>query len=85
VPIAASIPAVGAQPVERPGQRRRVVEALEQGLHPGVQLGHGPVVVAQLAGAAFLPAVGRGALQVAEHDVEDVDDVVAGAAVSTWV
>jgi len=61
---------LGAQPVEHPGQR----------LHPGVQLGDRPVVVAQFAGAAFLPAVGRRALQVAEHDVEDVDDVVAGAA-----
>jgi hypothetical protein len=44
-----------------------------------VQLSDGAVVVAQLPGAALLAAVGGRALQVAEHHIEDVDHIVAGA------
>ncbi len=72
--------AVGAEIVEYRGQSGRVVEPVEHRTHPGVDGGDGGVVVAQLAGAAFLPAVGSGALHVSEGDVEDVDHIVAGAA-----
>jgi hypothetical protein len=34
---------------------------------------------------SFLPAVGGGALQVAEHDIEDVDYIVGALAASRWV
>jgi hypothetical protein len=60
-------------------QGGRVVEGIQQRAHLRVHRGDSAVVVAKLAGAAFLPAVGGGALQVAEHDIEDVDHIVAGA------
>ena len=44
-------------------------------MHRGNRL----VVVAELAGAAFLAAVGGGALQVPEDDIENVDHIVASA------
>ena len=72
--------AVGAEIVEYHGQARLVVEPVEHRTHPGVDGGDGGVVVTKLAGAAFLPAVGGGALHVPEDDVEDVDHIVAGAA-----
>ena len=57
----------------------RVVEGIQQRAHLRVHRGDRLVVVAELAGAAFLAAVGGSALQVPEHDVEDVDHIVAGA------
>ena len=52
---------------------------IQQQAHARVHRGDGLVVVAEFSGAAFLATVGRGALQVAEDDVEDVDHIVAGA------
>jgi hypothetical protein len=56
-----------------------VVERVEERLHPGLQFANGPVVVPQLCRPAALPAVGGRALEIAEDDIEDVDDVVPGA------
>ena len=56
-----------------------VVEGVEDRLHPGLQLADGSVVVPQLSRSALLAPVGGGTLQVAEDDVEDVDDVITGA------
>lgn len=70
---------LGAELPQHARQCGLVVEGIQQRAHVGVHPGDGAVVVAELAGAAFLPAVRRGALQVPEDDVEDVDHVVASA------
>jgi hypothetical protein len=70
---------VFTQSAQDDGDRFLVVEGVEDGLHTGVQLSDGTVVVLQLAGPALLAPVGGGPLHVPEDDVEDVDDVVASA------
>ena len=61
------------------GDRAVVIEGVEDRLHPGLQLADGAVVVPQLCGPSPLAPAGGRALEVPEDDVEDVDDVVAGA------
>ena len=66
-------------------QGGRVVEGIQQRAHLRVHRGDSAVVVAKLAGAAFLPAVGGGALQVAEPISKMSITSSRALAASRWV
>ena len=72
--------APGAELLQHRRQGGVIVEHVQQRAHAGMHRGDGLVVVPELAGAAFLPAMRRRALQIPENHIEDVDHVVACAA-----